>query len=172
VRDPELEIRAGEIDLAVEIMQEVAQWCIDVGKPMWSLKELTRERLLCLPRVQDSFLVARCGGQPAASMILQWHDPQFWPMVKVRESGFIHKLCIRRSFAGKGLSRRMVEHAVNECRKRGIEYLRLDTDFTKPRLRGLYESMGFVKAGRRFVDGKDYALYELRIAGLREVSAP
>jgi len=67
-------------------------------------------------------------------MILQWHDPLFWPTVKEYESGFIHKLCVRREFAGKGLSAKMVEHAVRECSRRGIGYLRLDTDVTKPKL--------------------------------------
>lgn len=162
-KSAELEIRAGEVDLAVEVMQEVARWCIESGNPMWSLEELTREKLLRHPPAEDSFLVAWSGGTPAASMILQWHDPQFWPSVKENESGFIHKLCVRRGFAGKGLSTKMVEHAVRECSRRGIGYLRLDTDVTKPKLCGLYERMGFVRAGRKLMDGRDYALYELRL---------
>jgi len=28
------EIRAGEVDLAVEVMQEVARWCIESGNPI------------------------------------------------------------------------------------------------------------------------------------------
>ncbi|MGA2615044.1 MAG: GNAT family N-acetyltransferase [Spirochaetia bacterium] len=162
-KSAELEIRAGEVDLAIEVMQEVAQWCIESGNPMWSLGELTRGKLLRHPRAEDSFIVARSGGTPAASMILQWHDLLFWPMVKEYESGFIHKLCVRREFAGKGLSTALVGHAVRECSRQGVEYLRLDTDITKPKLHDLYERMGFVRAGRKLVDGRDYALYELRL---------
>ena len=91
---PELEIKAGDAELAIEIMREVAQWCIDVGNPMWSLEELTTEKLLSDARGPANFLVAWFDGKPAASMILQWHDPAFWPEVRENESGFIHKLCV------------------------------------------------------------------------------
>ncbi len=159
----EIEVRAGDVDTAITVMREVAQWCIDVGKSMWSLQELTRDMLLRHPRTESSFIVAWSDGQPAASMILQWHDPQFWPGVEENESGFIHKLCVRRSFAGTGLSTKMVGYAASECRRRGAGYLRLDTDSTKPRLCALYEGLGFKRAGRKLLDGRDYALYELKI---------
>ena len=162
-RMPAFEIRSGEVELAIEIMREVAQWCIDAGKPMWKLPELSREKLLRAPRDRQSFLVARVDGAPAASMILQWHDPGFWPRVRENESGFLHKLCVRRSFAGRSLSVLMVQHALGECRKRGIGYLRLDTAATRPRLCQLYEGMGFARVGRTFLDGRDYALYEMKI---------
>jgi ribosomal protein S18 acetylase RimI-like enzyme len=157
------DVRTGEVDLAIAIMQEVAQWCIDTGKPLWALAELTRAELLQEPRNEQSFVVARADGLPAATMILQWHDPLFWPHVEENKSGFLHKLCVRRAFAGRSLSRAMVEHAKSECRKRGIQYLRLDTDSTRRRLCQLYEGMGFRKAGRRSLDGRNYALYELKI---------
>ncbi len=158
-----IEVRTGEVDLAIEIMREVAQWCIDVGRPMWALAELTREKLLRAPRDPESFVVAQAGGEPAASMILQWHDPVFWPSVRENECGFVHKLCVRRSFAGRAMSRKMMDYAIQECRRRGIRYVRLDTDPTKPRLCRLYESMGFVGAGGKTVEGRAYALYELKI---------
>ena len=157
------DVLAGEADLAIAIMREVAQWCIDTGKPMWKLSELTRQELLCGPRDEKSFVVARVDGLPAASMILQWYDPLFWPSVEENQSGFIHKLCVRRSFAGRSLSVKMIDHAKRECEKRGIRYLRLDTDPTRPTLRRLYEGLGFVMAGRTEVGGREYALYELRI---------
>ena len=163
----EFEVRFGETDLAIEIMREVAQWCMDVGWPIWNLDELTREKLLRYPPAEDDFRVAWLRGKPAASMILQWHDPDFWPDLKENESGFIHKLCVRRDFAGRNLSKKMVVHAASECKKRGIGYLRLDTDWGSPKLCGLYESLGFVKVGRRFLGGQDYALYELKLTDIQ-----
>ena len=56
---------------------------------------------------------------------------------------------------------------MNECKKKNIEYLRLDTDFANPRLRALYEGMGFFKAGRKRMNGRDYALYELHVFGFK-----
>jgi len=163
-RMPDWEIRAGEPDLAIHIMREVARWCIEAGLPMWTLDELTREALLRHPPGEDDFRVARVRDEPAAAMILQWKDPTFWPEAREGESGFIHKLCIRRPFAGTGLAARMVDAAVAECKARKAAFLRLDTDNGRPKLCGLYEAMGFVKVGRLPVNGRDYALYERRIA--------
>jgi GNAT superfamily N-acetyltransferase len=109
-----IEMRAGATDLAITIMREVAQWCIEVGRP-----------------------------------------------------GFIHKLCVRRDFAGRNLSTKMVEHAVSECKKKTIDLVRLDTDFVNPRLCALYEGMGFIRAGRKRTNGRDCALYELRVSNFR-----
>ena len=158
------QISKGETDLAIRIMREVAQWCIEVGHPMWTLQELTREALLSRSRSEEDFRVARLDGELSAAMILQWEDPLFWPDVPRGGSGFIHKLCVRRAFAGKNLSARMVAAAVDECRNRNAAFLRLDTNNRSPRLRALYEGLGFMKVGRRLVDGRDYALYELPIA--------
>jgi GNAT superfamily N-acetyltransferase len=158
-----IEIGAGEADLAITIMREVGQWCIDTGRPMWTLGELTRDALLRHPPEEDDFRVLRVDGEPAAAMILQWRDEKFWPAVAEGDSGFIHKLCVRRAFAGRGLSARMVNAAAGECRTRGAGFLRLDTDLRRPRLCSLYEGMGFLRVGHRAVDGRDYALFELEI---------
>jgi len=61
----------------------------------------------------------------------------------------------------------MVGYAVSECNKKAIEYVRLDTDFANPRLCALYEGMGFVNAGSKRMNGKHYALYELRVSSFR-----
>lgn len=166
------EIRAGETDLAISVMREVAQWCIDAGLPMWALNELTREALLRHPPAEADFRVAYVDGEPAAAMILQWRDPKFWPEVPEGESGFIHKLCVRRAFAGRGMSARMVDAAVAECRQRGATCLRLDTDNGRPRLCRLYEAMGFRKVGRVRRDGRDYALYELSVQRRDSIPMP
>jgi GNAT superfamily N-acetyltransferase len=158
-----VDIRAGEADLAIQVMREVGQWCIDAGLPMWKLEELTREALLRHPPGESDFRVLRVGSEPAAAMILVWRDETFWPGVAEGDSGFIHKLCVRRAFAGQGLSARMVEAAAAECRARRAGFLRLDTDVRRPPLCRLYEGMGFVRVGRRAVGGKDYALYERKV---------
>ena len=166
------EIRAGETDLAILLMREVAQWCIDTGRPLWTLDELTREALVRHPPEENDFRVLRVAGEPAAAMVLQWSDPVFWPSAPDGESGFVHKLCVRRAFAGMGLSSRMVSAAAAECRARGARFLRLDTDNRAPKLCRLYEGMGFVKVGRRLLDDRDYALYELRVTVPAASTAP
>ena len=152
----------GDIDNAIAIIKEVAQWCEDTGKKMWHPDDLSRERLL-QGITAENFCVGKVGNDNAAAMILQWYDPLFWPELHEGESGFVHKLCVRRKYSGQGLSQRMIARAIEECKARGIHYLRLDTGWHRPRLCELYESLGFVKVGKKTIGSRDYALYEMKL---------
>jgi ribosomal protein S18 acetylase RimI-like enzyme len=153
---------AGEVDNAIDILREVAQWCQDNKMNMWKLSDLTKERLLTGVR-PENFSVGKIDGDNACSMILQWCDPLFWPDAKENEAGYIHKLCVRRKYSGMGLSGKLVEYAVAECRKRGIRYLRLDTGWSREPLCKLYERLGFRKVGKRILGESRFALYEMEI---------
>jgi ribosomal protein S18 acetylase RimI-like enzyme len=96
-------------------------------------------------------------------MILQWYDPVFWPQANEFEAGYIHKLCVREKYTGRKISRLMVDFAVDECRERGIHYLRLDTGWGNKRLCELYESLGFVKVDKYMLGDRAFALFEMRI---------
>jgi GNAT superfamily N-acetyltransferase len=152
----------GDIDNAIDIMKEVARWCEDTGKNMWHPYELSRERLL-RGITAENFCVGKVGNDNAAAMILQWHDPLFWPQVAKDQSGFIHKLCVRRSYGGQGLSQKMVAYAIKECQNKGVRSLRLDTGRDRYPLHTLYESFGFVQVGKTAVGEREYALYEMKI---------
>src|SRR5690606_8386728 len=56
---------------------------------------------------------------------------------------FIHKIAVRRAFAGMGIAPLLLTHAVEQSRLRDKKYLRLDCDAPRPRLRSIYESFGF-----------------------------
>jgi ribosomal protein S18 acetylase RimI-like enzyme len=155
------EVLTGEVDNAIFIMREVAKWCIELDLNMWKLEELTREKLIKGIK-EENFCVSRINDEAAASMILQWYDPYFWPHLKENESGFVHKLCVRRKFAGMNLSKKMIDYAMNECRKKGISYLRLDTDAENPKLCGIYEGLGFIQVDKKKLGSRNYALYELK----------
>ena len=152
----------GEVDNSIDILREVAQWCADNKMNMWNISDLTKERLLNGVNVEN-FCVGKIGDDNASSMILQWYDPLFWPEAESGEAGYIHKLCVRRKFSGMGLSAKMVEFAVNECKKRRIRYLRLDTSWNKMPLCKLYENLGFIKVGKKILGDREYALYEMEI---------
>jgi GNAT superfamily N-acetyltransferase len=156
------EVLTGEVDNAISIMREVAKWCIESDLNLWKLDELTREKLI--KNIKDEyFCIGRINSESAATMILQWYDPYFWPHIKDNESGFVHKLCVRRKFAGMNLSKEMINYAINECRRKGINYLRLDTDGDNPKLCEIYEKLGFIQVDHRKLRTKNYALYELKL---------
>lgn len=152
----------GEVDRAINILIEVAQWCEENKIGRWKVSDLTKERLTAGVNNED-FCVGRFENEDACSMILQWYDPLFWPEAKENEAGYIHKLCVRRKYSGLKLSGRMVEFAIAECKRKGIGYLRLDTGWSNKVLCNLYESLGFSKFGKKTIGTNEYALYEMKI---------
>lgn len=123
-------IYKGEVDDAIITMREVAKWCENTGKNMWRADILTKE-ILMEGLSEDNFYVGKVGNDIASSMIIQWHDPLFWPEIKQNESGFVHKLCVRRAYSGRGVAKLMIEYAITECKNKGIETLRLDTGWNR-----------------------------------------
>ncbi len=150
----------GEVDNAISTLREVAKWCEVTGKNMWTVEDLTKEELM-QGLTEENFYVGKVGNSVISSMILQWHDQLFWPEIKHDESGFIHKLCVRREYSGLGVSKLMIEQAIEECKKRGIHTIRLDTGWNRLKLHELYESLGFIKVGRKTIAEREYALYKL-----------
>ncbi len=58
--------------------------------------------------------------------------------------GQIESVRIASSRRGGGLGKRMFEWAIDECRKRGCEIVRLTTDKSRAHARRFYEQLGFV----------------------------
>ncbi|MDR2686233.1 MAG: DNA-3-methyladenine glycosylase [Oscillospiraceae bacterium] len=168
-----LTFTAGDVDAAIDIMREAARWQIGRGTPLWGLETLTRARL---DNPAGEFIVAwadgtqRSDGAPphaAACCLLSFEDKLFWPEIPAGASGFLHKLAVRRKFAGTGVAARLAAHAERLCREKGVPMLRLDTDLRRPKLCAIYEGLGFRRVGVRAMrlpqEGLgqcDVALYE------------
>ena len=153
-----------DIETALGIMREAAQWLIGKGERLWRLEDLTSEKIMD-GISEENVYVGFEDNIPIAAMILQWHDPFFWENIKPFESGFIHKLCVRRKHAGKGYAKEMVAFAEAECKKKKIDCLRLDCAGNRPKLCGFYESLGFKQVERRLVgpNAYDLAFYEKKL---------
>jgi GNAT superfamily N-acetyltransferase len=157
-----MEIKNTQVETAIEIIQEAAKWLIQIGKPLWRLGDLTVDRIL-KQISREEIYVGWENDQSIAAMILQWHDPSFWKDVKPFESGFIHKLSVRRAFAGKGHAKETIRFAESECLKRDVHLLRLDCAGDRPKLCRFYESLGFEQVQRKMVGKFDVAFYEKKI---------
>lgn len=149
----------GDVETAISIMKEAAEWLIATGRKLWSHEKLTREKLM-YNRQQDDFYVAYVDGEPAGAMILDWKDPEIWGDDSGTESGYIHKLSVRRTFAGKGLPSRLIGHATAVCLSKEISLLRLDCDATRPFLLELYPKLGFIEHRRIQWNDWKLALFE------------
>jgi len=184
-----LHFTTGDVDTALDIMREAAQWQIDQGTQLWLMDTLTRKMInnpadefhvAWLEQNRDSTqrsdfcmpLHAQSSAPPqaAACCLLSTHDPVFWPEIPAETSGFLHKIAVRRKFAGQGVVARLIAHAEQTCLARGIPMMRLDTDINRPKLRALYEGLGYVQVGTRTLalpelnmESIEVALFEKRL---------
>lgn len=152
-----------EVDRCIDIFLEAAQWGRKNKMNLWSDNDLRKENLLKYYNPEEFYLVQVNGEDPGA-MVIQWEDRLFWPEFKKYDAGYLHKLCIRRKFSGVRLSAKMIQVAIDECTKRNVSKLRLDTGWGNTNLCSLYERNGFELYDRYWLNEKcDFARYELKI---------
>lgn len=153
--------RPGE---AMAVMREVAAWGRGRGLRVWPEERLTEEALFTDEAGPENFYIGQVKGDTACAFILQWSDREFWPQAAPGEAGYLHKLCVRRKFAHRGMTGRVVEALKDECRRHGANYLRLDTGYGETAVRDIYLAAGFdiVKTLER--DGTPVMLlYEMKL---------
>ncbi|RYC71778.1 GNAT family N-acetyltransferase [Spirosoma sordidisoli] len=134
--------RNDRLDDFLAILHEVGQWIIDTGQEMWQLDTLTIDNLVD-EYTRDNCYVLYVDQTPAATFILQWKDPLYYPDVPDNTAGFIHKLAIRRPFAGQDLFTAILDFCRSQCLARNIYEIQLETDATRPALLRFYERHGF-----------------------------
>jgi GNAT superfamily N-acetyltransferase len=108
--------------------------------------------------------VAEIDDEPVATLTLLWDDPSLWGE-RPPDAAYIHKLAVRRSFAGRGIGRDLVDWVEREAAAAGRDYLRLDCVRDDPGIRAYYEELGFEHRGD-FDDPRGFtvALYERPIS--------
>lgn len=154
--------RTEDVAIVVTILTEAAWWLADNGKVMWRDNELVPERI-----AEDVhaglFFLAECDGRPAGTVKFQLEDKLFWPDVPQGESAFIHRLAVRREFAGGGVSTAVFEWAMVRAQSLGKLWLRLDCEASRPRLRAIYERFGFQHHSDRAVGPYFVSRYECKL---------
>jgi len=154
---------SADADAIVDTLAEAARWVEELdGTIMWVEGELEDERIRAEAR-SGMFVVAEVEGRVAGAMRFQLEDRLFWPDLEEAESAFVHRLAIRRAFAGQGISTALLEWAVHRAHALGKRFLRLDCDAERSRLRALYERFGFRLHSYRQVGSYYVSRYELRI---------
>jgi GNAT superfamily N-acetyltransferase len=129
---------AGE---ALGILREAAAWALGRGVDVWADAELREQDFLAAAKL-GQLLMGFCGNRSLATMLLQSSDPVYWPDAAPHTALYLHKIAVRREFAGHGWLTRLIDFAVNDARDRGVRWLRLDTLYQSP-LEGLYARHGF-----------------------------
>jgi hypothetical protein len=151
--------KASDTETVSSILQEAANWLISRGTPLWKADELSPDKI----RADVStglFWLADVDGTSAACIRCQTEDRLFWPDVPPEESVFIHRLAVRRQFAGGAVSGALIDWAKARTAGLGKRYLRLDCVATAGKLRALYERAGFRKHSEKRVGPYWVARYE------------
>jgi GNAT superfamily N-acetyltransferase len=131
-----------EIDEIADILNAAAEWLIKKGEKLWELSDLTVEKIR--PDIEEGkYWVATKDGEIAGCIRYQNADPEYWDDVPHEDSAFVHRVAVKRHFAGQDLPRRMIDWAKEKARSEGKKYLRLDCA-DRPKLRAVYEKMGFI----------------------------
>lgn len=150
----------------MNILREAAAWLEQQGTVMWRDDELLPVRI-AEDVAAGLFFIAEHGNELAGVVKLQLEDELFWPDVPQGNSAFVHRLAVRRRFAGGAVSSALLNWAVDHARSLGRDYLRLDCEASRTRLRSVYERFGFRhhsdrQVGPYFVSRYEYPLVKSR----------
>jgi GNAT superfamily N-acetyltransferase len=158
-----------DMDLAIAVMRDCGTWLLASGKrpnKWWQLTNLNREFLLKHTK-PDEYYVFLVDGKPAASEILQTYaDDPGWKIIDGNDPQpalYVHWFSVRRDFAGQGFSKRLVELAQKKAKELGLPQLRLETNAAEPKLRKLYEGLGFTLVTELRQDYRTSAFYHKRV---------
>jgi GNAT superfamily N-acetyltransferase len=147
------------------ILSEAAAWLDLQNMSLWQQEHISRSVIQ-----QDIklglFYIAFCEGIAAGVVKFQTEDLEHWPDINQADSAFLHRLAVRRSFAGGTVSTQIFQWAIEHSRDLGRHFLRLDCVADRPRLRLVYENFGFKHHSDRQVGSRFVARYEYEICDL------
>ena len=159
-----IEIVYNQLEEAISVMREVAKWGREQGFRVWLDEWLTPEELLTDEAKPENFCIGKVDGEIACAFILQRSDCEYWKDSSDVQAVYLHKLCVKREYAHRNMTKAVVEAIKEECRKNGIKFVRLDTGLDEKVVRKIYLNAGF-----KIVDiidydnGRSIALYELEV---------
>lgn len=143
------------------MLREAAQWLIDRQLPLWAVANFS-DAAVWRDVHHSQYMVAASEANEVAGVVrYQLEDVFFWPEVEPGTSAFLHKLAVRRSWAGQGISAALLAFARDTARSAGLHTLRLDCVADRQRLRVLYEGFGFALHDCVCKGTREFARYRL-----------
>lgn len=136
--------------MAAQVIRNVGAWLRDTGKPdysrQWDPDVLTDTYLLQQGGMDDYYAVV-VGGEPGAAALIEADTTaKCWGSGGIqtpRTAVYLYYLAVERAFAGTGLPHLLVERAGAIAIAKNCEVIRLKTSSYEPRVRTLYNNLGF-----------------------------
>jgi GNAT superfamily N-acetyltransferase len=130
-----------QVKIVSDILQEVAVWLENKNLKMWDADELAAEKVENQVKT-GMFWLANMNGEIAGCIRFQTEDFEYWDDVPHTDSAFVHRVAVKRKFAGKGVAMAMLNWAKLNAKSLNKQYLRLDCD-QRQKLIQFYENQGF-----------------------------
>jgi 8-oxo-dGTP pyrophosphatase MutT (NUDIX family)/GNAT superfamily N-acetyltransferase len=120
--------------------------------------------------LERAVYVVESDGEPVGTFVLDPDDAEHWgPQQPV--AGYVHGLCVRRGFNGRGLGRFMLDWCGDQLNALDRRFIRLDCAVHNMKLCAFYESLGFIRKGLyedSAVGGYAWSLYERSASPIRK----
>lgn len=150
--------RAEDLETVLEILENAARWMVSNGWEGRKPGSFSRQSILQQLEREEVFL-GKIDGETVGTITLQWIDPTFWGKT-ASDAGYVHKLAVKRAYAGRGVGLQLLQWAENQASAAGRRYLRLNCLASDRALCHYYEKAGF-KHVRNIVEPRGLAsLYE------------
>ena len=149
-----------DVPAVAAILDEATAFVRTKGTDQWPVpfpQDELRERV-----ARDELYLVELDGETAATFTLLLDDPWFWG-AREADAVYLHKLAIRRSYAGRGLGMRVVAWIARHAKTCGRAFIRLDCQRDLPGIRRYYEGLGFELQGEKENGRFAWALYELAV---------
>lgn len=145
------------------IWLDAAEWLQEKGIDQWHPSRFSLEGAVAAIRDSEVYL-AESGHEAVGTFLIAWSDSAIWGERDNAESGYIHRLAVRRDCKGMGLGLKLLRHAEREIARRGRRLVRLDCMADNERLNRYYRDAGYTHVGRLDADGWSANLYEKQAA--------
>jgi GNAT superfamily N-acetyltransferase len=152
--------RVDDVRAVAAVLDDATLFLRSLGGAEWKVpfpQDELRERV-----ARDELYVVESDGAIAGTFTLLWEDLFFWGD-RGSDAGYLHKLAVPRSLAGRGIGASAVEWVDAEVAARGREFVRLDCQRDLPGIRHYYEALGFELRGEKVSGHYAWALYERRV---------
>jgi predicted N-acetyltransferase YhbS len=98
------------------VIREASVWLENLGRPLWRSAAITAESVRNDVEA-GRFIVARKNSEIVGVVRFQLQDPEYWPELTDDTSAFLHRLAVRRSVAGKGVSIVLLAAGLEKARR-------------------------------------------------------
>jgi len=132
----------------IDLLEELADWLHSRGIDQWP-----RGRARSSPGYYGTSIekkevhLASVGDELTGAVRLLMSDPIVWPEFPDGDAVYVYNLAVRRSWAGHGLGRRLLDWAEQQAADLGRQYVRLDCRAGNTTLHRYYEQAGFIARG-------------------------